>query len=212
MNDSLIKPDQKALEAALVEARKRLAHRPDSWFRLESVGRILCYLGDPQATDYFRKAIANYKFNPKLGENDPGDHLRIGNLHRLSGDDEMARRHFQHARGIYAEYLQKYSDPALVSMYLVHLIMASFLLGQDEEVVDIIERLRAIEPDIDLIAYPIAKLASARHNRDSRLAEEAVDEVVKKIRRDGAKVWDCGGVSLWDWYEIALAIWQEIKK
>jgi hypothetical protein len=90
------------------------------------------------------------------------------------------------------------------------MIPASFLTGREDEVAELIALLRAIERDRDLIAYPIAKLAEARRTRNADLAAEAVAEVARMVRRSRSKVWNIGGVTLWDWYEIATRIWQAI--
>lgn len=207
----MVKPDKKALEAGLAEARKNLERYPNAWTYLETAGRILRYLNDPEAAEYFRKAIAHYHFHPKLGERDPDSNIQIGNLYWLSGDEEEALRYFQRARELYANNIQEYSDPAIVSMYIAHMIEACFLVKRDEEVADWIERLRVLNPSITLRAYPIAKLSAARRTQDVKLAAEAVDEFARRIRRERVLVWDTGGVSLWDWYEIAMKVLQDLS-
>lgn len=209
----VVRPDKRTLEETLTERRRDLEQYPNSWIYLEAAGRILRYLSNPEASEYFRKAIAHYSFNPKLGEKDPGDNMRVGSLYRLSGDEERARRYFQRARKLYAEAIQRQSrrahpDP---SMEIEHMIPASFLVKDDEEVAGLIERLRTLEPDVTLAAYSIARLAAARRNRDAKLAEEVVNEFAKMIRRWRAHVWDTGGVSLWDWYEIAVEVSRELS-
>lgn len=201
----VIKPDEKTIRKELAKARERLERWPDVWTSLEPVGRCLRWLGDEEAATHFHRAIANYK----VRESDPESYMRLGNLYRLCDDASGAQRCFEQAHALYAARVSRdNADP----LDIAPMIPASFLVGNDDEVASLTSRLRAIYPDTGLIVYPIAKLAAARHNRDSRLVEEAVGEVAAMIRRERAKVWDCGGVSLWDWYEIALAIWQEIKK
>jgi hypothetical protein len=91
-----------------------------------------------------------------------------------------------------------------------HMIPASFLTGRDDEVAELIALLRVIEPDRDLIAYPIAKLAEARRTQNADLAAEAKAEVARMIRSSRSEVWGSGGVLLWDWYEIAVETWQQV--
>jgi len=200
----IMQPDREAIEARLAEARKRLERFPDGWLWLEQVGRCLRWLGDPEAEAHFRRAAANYP----LREQDPGAHVQLGNLYRLAGDEDAAQHHFEKARTLYAERVDR-EDP--YSLDVAHMIPASFLTGRDDEVVELIALLRAIEPDQDLVVYPIAKLAEARRIRDVDLAAEAVAEVARMVRRSRSEVWNIGGVTLWDWYEIATGIWQDIE-
>jgi len=126
---------------------------------------------------------------------------------RLVGDEEAAQRHFEKARTLYAERVD-WGHPG--SLDVMHGIPASFLVGRDDEVAELIALLKGIEPDCNLIAYPIAKLAEARSTRNADLAAEAVVEVARMVRRSRSEVWNIGGVTLWDWYEIATRIWQAI--
>ncbi len=208
----MLKPNEKAMRAALEDYRTQLARRPTMWAYLEAAGRILRWQGDPEAASYFRKAIANYP----LREDNAGDHVQLGNLYRLAGDQEGARRHFQRARDILAERVYGENvdrDPeSLYAMHVEHMIMPSFLLGNDEEVTDLIARLRAARKrQTLLLAYPIAKLAEARRSRNADLAAEAVNDIVHMIRVDRAKLWDSGGILPWDWYEIGLGVWRELS-
>jgi tetratricopeptide (TPR) repeat protein len=214
MDIIVLQPDRKKLEAQLTDVQRRLEKRPNAWFRLEGAGRILRALGDPRAGDFFRQAIANYKFAPlRSGQDRPGDFMRVGNLHRLLGDQDGATRHFQRARDLYAQAISEkmarseYADP---SLEIEHMIQPSFLVGRDQEVAELIERLRAYYRGTDLLAFPIAKLAAARRARDADLAAEAVNQFARSVRRTRANVWDTGGVLPWDWYEIATQLWQDL--
>jgi hypothetical protein len=135
--------------------------------------------------------------------------MRLGNLHRLAGNAELAERHFEQARALYTPraYREK-PNPLDVE----HMIPASFLVGQDIEVSELINRLQTIDKDTDLIAYPIAKLAEARRTSNAELAKEGVVEISNMIRRSRAKVWNTGGVLLWDWYEIGVETWRLISQ
>lgn len=213
MGNAAVRSDRKTLEARLAEVRKGLEQYPDSWLYLGETGRILRCLGDPEASEYFRRAIANFRFHPKLGDKYPDDNMRLGNLYRLSGDREEALRYFQRARELYVEairekYKWKYPDP---SMEIERMIQASFLVKEDEEVADLIEQFRILEPDITLLVYPIAKLAAARRSRDARHALEVVDEFARMIRRERIPVWESYGVTLWDWHEIAMEVLGELS-
>ena len=197
LDDVAIQPNIKAVETELAKARKRLERFPDSWGWLEQVGRCLRWLGNPEAEAYFRQGAANYKV--KAGHS--GDHMRRGNLHRLAGDIEAAHRDFEKAHALYASRVhRKDANP----LDIEHMIPASFLVGRDDEVAELIARLRDIDPDTDLIAYPIAKLAEARRAKNAELAAETVAELAAMIRRSRAQVWNMGGVLPWDWYEIAV--------
>ncbi|MEN8179864.1 MAG: hypothetical protein ABFS39_14775 [Pseudomonadota bacterium] len=208
-----LKPDEKKLKTKLVETEKRLEKKPNSWFRLEQVARILSTLGDPRASEFFRQAIEKYPFSPLRGsgKDRPSDFMRVGNLYRHLGEHEMAYQHFQRARQRYSEKIsekaqRKYADP---SLEIEHMIEPSFLVGQDNEVRELIEQLCLLDPDTDIRAYAIAKLAAARQNKDMEQAAESVNQFAQRIRRERAQIWVSGGISLWDWYEIALAVWQE---
>ena len=205
LDDVKIQPNKKAVEAELAKARKRLERFPGAWIWLEQVGRCLRWLGDPEAQTYFRQGAANYK----VKEGHAGDHMRRGNLHRLAGNIEAAQQDFEQAHALYAPraYREK-PNPLDVE----HMIPASFLLSRDDEVAELIARLRAIDRYTDLICYPIAKLAEARRTQNAGLAAEAVAELAAMIRRDRAKIWNTGGVLQWDWYEIALDIWQSLSQ
>jgi tetratricopeptide (TPR) repeat protein len=214
MEITVLKPDRKKLEAKLTETKRRLEKHPYAWFRLEQAGRILRALGDPQASEFLRQAIANYKFVPlRSGQDRPGDFMRVGNLHRLLGDQDGATRHFERARQRYAEDISEkmqrseYADP---SLEIEHMIQPSFLVGRDQEVAELIERLRLYYRGTDLAAFRIARLAAARQARDADLAAEAVNQFARSIQRTRANIWDTGGVLPWDWYEIATQVWQDL--
>ena len=85
-------------------------------------------------------------------------------------------------------------------------------MGRDGEVAELIARPRAIDRDTDLIAYPIARLAEARRERDVKMAAVAVAEFAGTIQRYRAKVWNTGGVLPWDWYQIGLETLQELSR
>jgi hypothetical protein len=205
LDQVMIEPDKRAIQAELAKLRKRLERRPDSWARLEQVGRCLRWLDDPEAKDYFRQATANYK----IREQDPGDHMRLGNLHRFGGEAEAAQSHFKRARALYAPRAQR-QDPNPLDVE--HMIPASFLTGRDDEVADLIACLQTIDQDTELIAYPIAKLAEARRTQKASLAAEAVADLAAIIPRERAQVWNSGGVLPWDWYEIAVEIWRRLSR
>lgn len=200
-----IEPSKRAVEAKLAKARKRLERYPNSWVWLEQVGRCLRWLGDPQATAYFRQGAANYK----VKEGHAGDQMRLGNLHRLAGDAAAAQRCFEQARALYApRAFCKRPNP----LDLEHMIPASFLVGRDDEVAELIARLWAIDRDTDLLAYPIARLAQARRARNADWAADAVARFANMIQRHQAEVWNTGGVLPWDWYEIAVETWRALAE
>lgn len=208
----MLKPNEKAMRAELEKYKTRLAARPTFWPCLETIGRILRWQGDPEAVSHFQKAIANYP----LREDDAGDHVHLGNLYRLAGDQEGARRHFRRARDLYAERVYGENvdrDPeSMYPLNICQMIIPSFLIGNDEEVVDLIARLRAVwKRETRLLAYPIAKLAEARRSRNADLAAEAVNDIVHMIRVGRAKLWDTGSGTPWDWYEIGLGVWRELS-
>ena len=64
--------------------------------------------------------------------------------------------------------------------------------------------LERIDPDRDLLVYLVGKLAQARQTGKVSPAQEAVLEIASWIKRERANVCDVGGVTLWDWCEIAL--------
>jgi tetratricopeptide (TPR) repeat protein len=193
----MIEPDGKAVQAELAKLRKRLERRPDSWIQLEGIGRCLRWLGDPEARENLLRAAANYR----VKEGRAGDHMRLGNLYRLAGDAPAAQRHFERARALYAPRAYR-EDPNPLDVE--HMIPASFLVGRDDEVAELIARLRAIDRDTDLICYPIARLAEARRTRNPELASEVVSELAAMVRRYRARIWNTGGPLPWDWYELAL--------
>jgi hypothetical protein len=52
-------PDEKLLRAELEKAKHRLVKQPGSWVWLEQIGRILRWLDDPTAGEYFDMATEN---------------------------------------------------------------------------------------------------------------------------------------------------------
>jgi len=198
-----IQPSRKAVEARLAKAQQRLTRFPRSWGGLEQIGRCLRWLDDPEAEAYFRQAAAA----TPVKEDHAGDLMRLGAIYRLAGEAEAAREQFGRARAILApRAFREDPDP----LDIEHMIPASFLVGLDDEVAALIARLRAIDPDTDLLCYPIARLAEARRARDADLAAEAVAAFVATVRRYGAHVWDTGGVLPWDWVEIAMEVWRSL--
>jgi hypothetical protein len=161
-----------------------------------------------------RRAIANRKIGRfKSGKDRPGDLMHVGNLYRLLGDREMATRHFERARQRYAEMIAEtmerydYPDP---SLHLSHMIPASFLVGRDEEVGELVEQLRLYYRGTDLAAFGIAKLAAARQAGDADLAAEVVNRFARPIQQGQGQIWNSGGLLWWDWYEIAVEAWQDL--
>jgi hypothetical protein len=205
LDDVTIQPNKKAVETELAKATKRLERFPGSWISLEQVGRCLRWLDDPEAEAYFRHGAANYK----VKEGHAGDHMRRGNLHRLASDIEAAQRDFEQAHALYASCVyQEAPNP----LDIEHMIPASFLVGRDDEVAELIACLRAIDRDTELIAYPIARLAEARRTHNADLAAQVVADLAGMIRRARAKVWNVGGLLQWDWYEIAVETWRSLSE
>lgn len=209
----ILQPDKNTVLSALASAKRRLEEHPNYLTSLEQIGRILRWLGGGEASAYFQKAIDSYKFRPYTsGRDRPSDYVRVGNLYRLLGNKEEAHRCFARAFDLYSAELEeistrKYADP---SMGLEAMIMPAFLMGNDEIVAALIKQLQKYNKSTHLIAYPIAKLAAARLDENASKAEEAVDEFAKLVMRNKAEIWFSGGILEWDWYEIALEVWQEL--
>lgn len=196
-------PDEKLLRAELEKAKHRLVKQPGSWVWLEQISRILRWLDDPTAGEYFDMATENYK----IWKNSPGDYMRLGNLYRLKGDTRSAIGKFQTAHEMFAKRV--YGDKQ-TPMDIEHMIPASFLIENDDEAAELINRLRSIDSDTELIAYPIAKLSVARRDNDEHLAYKAIEEFSWYIKRYRSKIWNTGGVLPWDWYEIGMEVWRSI--
>jgi WD40 repeat protein len=134
--------------------------------------------------------------------------MRLGNLYRLVGDEEGARKCFQEAHSLYASRV--YRDRPF-SLDVEHMIPCSFLLGHDEEVAELSRLLRSTTRAWDLQAYTIAELAQARRCRDADAVTTVIEKLADYIRRAREKVSNTGGVLPWDWYGIALELQRELE-
>ena len=199
-----IDPDRERVESALTKVFQHLERKPDSWHHLEVAGRCLRWLKNPSADEYFAKAIEHYP----LRKGNPASYKPLGNLYRLSGAHDEARQVFLKARDLYASRVFK-GNPD--DTFVEHMALVSFLAGRDQEVQDLVIKLKTLTSDRDLIVYSVGKLAHARQTEDSKIAGEAVREIISWIKRERANVWDGYGVMLWDWYEIALDLFRTLN-
>ncbi len=190
----MVKVKDKQVRAALAEAQQRLERSPNGWPWLEAVGRCLRWLQDPRGGDYLRRAATAYPLHDDRGQGQ----AVVGNLYRLANDYEQAQQRFEQA------YTMLSTARGAQAVIISQRLEVCFLVRKYDEVEALAEQLRGLYPKPNLRAYPIARLARARRTHDAGEASTAAEELAKLIRDEGAKIWDTGGFSVWDWYELAL--------
>jgi hypothetical protein len=98
----------------------------------------------------------------------------------LCGENDDARQVFQTSRNLYAYwFFLENPKPSFVE----HMILASFLPGHHLEAEDLLALLKNIDPDRNLLAYSVGKLAQARRTGEVAPAQIAVEEIASWIER-----------------------------
>lgn len=188
------------LRNELATAQELLARFPEVALQLEPVARCLHWLKDPAAPHMFLRLADVYGQARDIARN-PTKQVAQGNFIRLAGDPERALRLFGQARTL-LEPEARAGD----TMVIAELIECCFLMGDYPEVIRLAEQLRSLTPDTDLLAFAVARLASARLNRSNDEVSQVAEEIARFIVEEDVKLSDTtAGLSLWDWYELALS-------
>lgn len=194
----LINTDQ--LRKQLAKAQERLTRFPDGPLEMEPVARCLHWLNDPAATDMFLRLADACGRAKNIGRS-PTKLMEQGNYLRLAREPEQALTCFAKARTLLEPRARAGDD-----IGVAELIECCFLLDDYPEVIRLAEQLRSLTPDTDLRAFAVARLASARVNRRNDEAAQVAEEFAKFIVEEDAELSDTSAaLSLWDWYELALA-------
>lgn len=189
------------IQQQLADAQSTLERNPE-WGILEAVGRCLHWLRDPTAPTYFRQAALAYpaeKLPTITGA------LTVGNLYRLAGDQMQAQTHFTQG------YQQGLFPNVQENPYTLQPVLkCCYFLGDDAEVERLAQRIRAINPTLWTPAFYVEQLAQARQTRDATevqmVAEALSDDIYQQCEWLAANA----GPTLWDWYEVAHDLFQEL--
>jgi uncharacterized protein YjbI with pentapeptide repeats len=196
--------NEKKLRKEVAEARRRLNRDPQYLLYIESVGRCLRWLDDPESEELFAQAAA--RLSEDIGQSgvlirkrDLYPLLTLGNYYRLAGDQARAREWYERA---HSSLGPPDEVPRSMADYERKVILA-FLLGRDEEVVQLLALAwgREKDPWLDSIAV----VSDARLSENAALADEAAEAVAELIRRHRIRASD-GPFDLhpWDQYELTL--------
>jgi len=203
-----MKPRRKRLLEQVEGCRRALAAGgPAQSVWVESLGRALRLLGDPEATPYLRRAAemdASFRGYPDL--------LHLGNLYRLAGDKGASRRHLQRAyQDLKSERKAIGYDHGTRQYYLQQMTRHNYLqevcllLGRDAEAEAIGEWLASFTGR-GVNTLPL--IACSRRTGDPEPARRAVSLLGRRIRDSELSPFKAGGlggpVTDWDWYELAI--------
>lgn len=204
--------DNSTLQMELAEAQHRLQQNPNTWIGYETVGRVLHWMKDASAADYFRQAIKYYPIEKSiLGHRPP---IKIGNYFRLAGESEVANNYFLRAYEMLKHEIGDVTDPTQLKFNSIHLlILVCYALKRFEETVMYGAILREYAPNFDpsLLAPNVALLAEAKLTNNVAQAERAIDSIASLIRKSRIKIQTSGDITPWDAYELGLEVLAEIK-
>jgi hypothetical protein len=190
-----MKTRRKRLDEQVEGCRRALAAGgPAQSVWVESLGRALRLLGDPEATPYLRRAAEmEARFRGYAGL------LRLGNLYRLAGDEGASRRHLERAyQDLKSEREAIGYDCGTRQSYLQEVCL---LLGRDAEAEAIGEWLASFTGRGD---NTLPLIARSRRTGDPEPARRAVASLGRRIR-DSERPFAAGApVTDWDWYELAV--------
>lgn len=197
----IITISEKKVRKELAEAQARLQEYGERRTDLEGIGRCLHWLKDPQAVDYFRRAVQTY---PNRQDKTAGELLNMGTLWLFAGEPAKATKQLQHAYQI----ATKQASTGALHGY-IHLIKTCVLLGSDAEAHTYVATLHARGDQVpELEALGI--LAQARQTQQLGLAQDAVDRLATLIRRERWQLSATRAPTPWDWYEIALRLAKDL--
>ena len=163
---------------------------------VESLGRALRLLGDPEATPCLRRAA---EMNAHF-EGYPGQ-LHLGNLYRLAGDEGAPRRHLERAyQNLKSERKEIGHDRGTRHYYLQQVCLLS---DRDAEAEAIGEWLASFAGRG--AADTLSLIARSRRTGDPEPAMTAMSRLERRLR-DSKRPFsaDGGPVTDWDWYELAV--------
>src|SRR5829696_3415877 len=203
-----MKPRRKRLLEQVEGCRRALAAggpwQSSSW--VESLGRALRLLGDPEATSYLRRAA---EMNAHLGGY--RGLLHLGNLYRLAGDEGASRRHLERAyQDLKSERKAIRCDNGTREYYYQQVTRHSYLQrvcllsGRDAEAEAIGEWLASFT---GWGLNTLSLIARSRRTGDPEPARRAMSLLGRRIRDSELSPFKAGGlgsVTDWDWYELAI--------
>jgi hypothetical protein len=208
----LLEVNENKLRKELAEARQRMSREPGNVMCVEPTARCLRWLGEPESDELFRWAAARYEEGVRAAdERGRGDVmvaslLQLGLFQLLSENRDRAREWFERA---YSELGPPEEVPWATDDYEDRIVLA-FLLGRDEEVVQLqgAEAFGRENPWLDAMA----DISEARVSGDAALAGEAAEAVAELIRKSRIRVSDGPfGLHPWDQYEITLRAKAELE-
>ncbi|NOK60475.1 MAG: hypothetical protein GFH27_549297n74 [Chloroflexi bacterium AL-W] len=191
------------IKAQLAKAQLWLAEGTD-WGRLQAVGRCLHWLQDETAPQYFYRAVQAY---PTPLRWTIRDYLTVGNLYRLAGAHNQAHTHFTHA---YHQIPPILESEDLYDMQFA--IMCYYFLGYDLEASTLTQRMQIINSQFETLALHVGRLAHARQTHDVTEAQSVAKAIATDIRTTRAWLASNGGPDLWDWYELAYQLVEELTE
>lgn len=206
------------LQKELEEAQARLSAKPNRWVGYEKVGRVLHWMKDLSASDYFMKAAQIRVGNLKPGRVQGWELLTIGNYYRLAKELDLATNYFLRAYEMLKMQVGNIDKPEEVNFRLMqHLIMVCYILGKYEETAAYGRSFQEDNPNFNPknMAYVFVKLAEARLTNNIALAQSVVDDLTininKNLKLGNAKIQATGDITGFDLYELAIETLTEIE-
>jgi tetratricopeptide (TPR) repeat protein len=207
-----IKLTDKQLQTELTEACNYYQIAPNSWLACEPLGRVLYWMKDPTAADYFKKAIGCHpskQLLPSLR------YLALGNYCRMANEPELGRTYLLKAYDVMQQEKISVIDPDALAFGAVRdLVTICFLLGNHEEALQYGAILREEDPDFEPhhLYEQVVLLAEAKLNHDLSKAEQAAEAISWIIYSERVKVSSDGPFTPWDAYDLALQTIAELQE
>lgn len=207
--------NRKKLRSELAKAQDALERYPDGWIGHEAMGRVLRWIQDPSA-EYHLRQVVNHLERQASGVGRPiaTQQIRLGNLYRLLGDNQQAAIHLEQGFELAKESTGAHSDLKSLNYHTMqYLIVAGFMLKEDEDTVPYGRLYRQRYSDDKLNAYQLSGLAEARLTKNLLMAQEIVERISEIMHRGRVQIRTTGGyVSQWDVYELAMDTLDEMEK
>ncbi|MEM8530202.1 MAG: hypothetical protein AAGF95_05120 [Chloroflexota bacterium] len=196
----MIRISKTKLRQEVTTWQTELEYKPN-WSAHEAVGRLLYWLGDPAASAHFQQAARIYlQYNTNASA-----FLKAGNWVRLAGNLPQACALLEQSYALFAPKLVQPNDQDLQMI-----IECCFLLERYAEIPAFAQQLATRRIHFKLRAFPIARLAQAVQDQDQSEALAIAEHFSRSIRSGRSRIASTGLMSLWDWYEIALRLAQDL--
>ncbi len=191
---------KKKLRQELVVWQQRRDER-HSWADYEAVGRLLYWLSEPDYREHLHYAAHTY-----LGTRSSAyTLLTAGNLVRLAGDTQQAQALWTQSYEKLMPTISEHTEHDLQTI-----IETCFFLRRYGELAAYAHQFAARSAHRELRAFTIARLAAADDAQDKAEVMQVATHFAARIRATRSRIASTGHITLWDWYEIALRLAQDL--